>query len=63
MDKTAKAITVTYYSYMSGTPESSLKKTLRSALPAKHRSLSASIFEDIKKAADGFDPVKNIAEQ
>lgn len=60
MDRTAKAITVIYYAYMAGTPEDSLKKDFRVALPKKYRRISASIFEDIKKAANGFDPVKNI---
>lgn len=63
MNKTTKAITVTYYSYMANTPEKTLKKNLRAALPKEYRNLSASIFEDIKKAADGFDPVKNIGEK
>ncbi|CAK7020236.1 MAG: hypothetical protein DELT_02390 [Desulfovibrio sp.] len=60
MDKTAKAITVAYYNYMAGDKETPLKSAFRRALPKEYRNVSASIFEDIKKAAVGFNPVKNI---
>ncbi len=60
MDPAARAITLSYYTLMAGQGEDAAARVLRRYLPKKYAPLASRIFADIRKAADAFNPVRNL---
>ena len=59
-NRTAKAMSMAYYTLMAGEKEADAARVLKRTLPGTYASLAPVILADIKAAVAGFDPVRNL---
>ena len=59
-NKTARAISMAYYTLMAGEKDAAAARTLNRALPKSYAPLARTILADIKTAIAAFDPVRNL---
>jgi len=60
VNRTAKAISMTYYTLMIGGNDAAAARVLKRSLPGTYAPLASVILADIKAAVAEFDPVRNL---
>ena len=60
MNRTARAISLAYYSQMAGEKPQAAARVLRRALPKEYAHLAPVILADIQASVDNFNPVRNL---